>query len=61
MTSDQASGNIGRVTLNLSGEEAIALSIVVEHITKATTGDKKRRFESIQDKLNRSLGTNRTD
>jgi hypothetical protein len=48
---------IGRVTLNLSGEEAIALNLAVEHLTKSTTGDKKRQFESIEEKLNRSLGT----
>jgi len=54
--SDRSSGNIDRVTLNLSGDEAMRLLGALDHLTKTTTGDAEEQYESIYSKLERSIG-----
>jgi len=56
-TDDHYADDIERVTLNLTGDEAITLIDAVDHLTKTSNGELLEHYESIHDKLKRSLST----
>lgn len=54
---EQSWDDIDDVTLNLSGGEAVTLVVAVEHLKKTSNGDSLEHFESIHEKLQRSMNT----
>jgi hypothetical protein len=55
--SDGENGSVGRVTLNLTGDEALTLINAVDHLQKTSGGENQDVFGAIHDKLEQSLGS----
>jgi predicted metalloprotease len=46
---------VDRVTLNLDGDEAVSLVVALEHLKKTSNGESLEHYESIYEKLTRSM------